>query len=1235
MTDQSQDVTSPSSHLRPLRATNNGYEQPDAVESSFLSTLPPGSTLAASSDGNDSLLKPSSSLRIPNRTHLEKRRSLNAHRSHKHRSSGAFLLADPLSSSHANPRGRDAHHPERRHSHRKSLDPYKSRITQDEQERSYPRAYSSGSQVPGLGVGYTLRAGDHGESATAPSAMTSRERDSLAGDTAVGSSPRSSIVQLDMESAQIVNMALNLSESRRLASRRNITQPAPPKLAPLPDSATGGSLRQHLQQQRRMSRTISPKPDRSPRVTAGRVFSPFQPAFEPDGSYRYHFSQSTLARAQKAKEYLELMAQYRRVLEFLPLLEVSQTTKASSASPPGTPNDSVQVFRISTNGPETAKVGRPYNPLQYIRNRKVRARERKAIDGAGQGFNEVIRVSEWVDVVAKWVATGQSRAPGNPVLPPFSGATSALQSSPPSNSSRSTVATTKPKRPRVDWVIDPADMIADIYWLELDDNKKLIEDRHWRRVFPQGSDSTRPLSRDDVPRMTTPGSNKDSSEGLAPSDKGQPEPPPSKHEHDHVLSSAKDRAQQKLRALKGSGHNRQSSTVTNRDFLRIHRGSLSESSDTDSDRQRRLRSVLEKQMEEMIAKEQKDLELQAPYDHAALRMKFASISPMTPERDLPYTSPEANNTRIHRRKDSRVELSEPEGKITGLKQRPAPAQSSARASLEVPSRGRRFSVDYESSQPNSPDMRPTRDGGLLPVIGMDLSPLSSRPGSPSRNPLTKVKSIFRERSKERSKERERERVPDAYASGEDVDSPAPLAHNRVASPETDWSAVSSPDRQLSRSPLGRMVTRGTDSTHRSHKSSGSVKLRPEDVSSGLRSLFRGPRIDTVLRSGVSKIGDLVWRKESGGADDQYSSTSSDESENEARGRSRGPRALRRGNGRDASVQNGKIILEATSRLPQFVSTTDYATSPDGKLTAHPPAQPLSRRSSRFDLLKPPRIDVHNASPSQSPPPLVERRRELGSDAESQNFADTENDGAQPAEFNTDTTLTYNEPRQFSSASSVRHWSIANCGSGAPIPTSAISKREIARLRALLLSSGIQAMEMDRRAKQSLPSSSCPKPPPTDILRLYPQPASQTTLYPLAARALAGSIETSATEFDAVSYQFAFEKAPALERRVEDLRLKLAGELTDLTHGATDQADEANHDLVSGQRLKVKRVVDVIEKMLRRRRRRFRWVRRAGWLGVEWALVGFMWWVWFLVMIARVFLCIGKGVVGVVRWLLWL
>ncbi|KAK4203988.1 hypothetical protein QBC40DRAFT_8248 [Triangularia verruculosa] len=1241
---------SPPSHLRPQRAARHSSaleRQPSGgLQNSFINVLSPDSTPVPLPEELDPLAK--SSMRLDNRNQIEKRRSLNTSRGHKHRSNGAFLLNDSLFNPQT--RERDAYvNPRAERQSRRSTDQYRPRNVQHGQV--YHRTYSGSSGPSMLREEYEPAGTSYSEPVSTSSTLTRRERDSLAGNTAVGSSPRTSITQLDLESAQIVNMALNLSESRRLASRRSITQPAPPRLAPLPDSTAGGSLRHHLQQQRRISRTISPKPDRSPRIGPGRMLSPLQPAFEPEGAYRYHFSQSTLARAQKAKEYLDLMAQYRRVLELLPPLQAPVTSKSVAASLPSTSNDSVQMFRTSTNVSET-RIGRPYNPLQYIRNRKVRARERKAIDGEGQGFNDVPRVSEWIDEVAKWVATGQARIPGNPVLPPFPSAqATSFQSSPPSNPSRSTTSAAKPKRPRVDWVIDPADMIADVYWLELDDNKKLVEDRHWKRVFPQGSDVPRSLpSRDEPPRLTTPGSNKESSDSQTTGEKPQLDAPPSKHEHDHVLSTAKDRAQQKLRALKGS-HHRQNSSVNNRDFLRIRRASISESSDTDSDRRRRaragtatttVRTVLEKQMEEMIAREQRESESSpTSYDHEALHMKFASLNPMTPERDLMNNAPNTSQTKgPYRAADSRTEVSESESRFTGVQQRPSPVPG--RASLEVPPRDRRFSVDYDTSQPNSPDMRPSRDG-LVPAIGMDLSPLSSRPSSPSRNPLNKVKSIFRERSKERT--------VDNYISAEEAETSAPLNEKAFATPEPDWSAVSSPERRPSRSPLGRIVTKGTDSSHRSHKSVGSVKLRPEDVGGGLRSLFRGPRIDTVLRSGVSKISDMVWRKEVG--DDQYSTTSSSDSEIDARGRSRGPRVFRRSHGRTASMQNGK---HSTEPLPQFVSITNTAKSPnngqESGLLPHPPAQPLSRRSSRFDLLKPPRIDIQDVSSSASTPPLAERRREqVESDVESRKSGDWGIDRVDMA------PLPFHKPRQFSTISSGRHWSIADRGSSTPT-RSAISKREIARVRALILSSGIHAMEMDRRAKErklltsphsSRDSSHSPDgqanfawkdvvslcPDQETRHRLVTRPVAQVDLYLLAARTLSSAMEASAAQFQYTHDKFAQETAPNLEKRVEVTRWKVAGELTDLTHRAADEADEANHDLVAGQRLKVKRVVDQIEKMLRRRRRRFRWLRRAGWLGVEWVLVGFMWWVWFVVMISRVVMGLGRGGVRLVRWLLWL
>jgi hypothetical protein len=172
-----------------------------------------------------------------------------------------------------------------------------------------------------------------------------------------------------------------------------------------------------------------------------------------------------------------------------------------------------------------------------------------------------------------------------------------------------------------------------------------------------------------------------------------------------------------------------------------------------------------------------------------------------------------------------------------------------------------------------------------------------------------------------------------------------------------------------------------------------------------------------------------------------------------------------------------------------------------------------------------------------------------------------------------------------------------------------------------------------------------KPTWTSITSLHPDPrvraalasnpVCQTDLFPTAARTLASVIEQTGTRWQSASQTFSTSTAPHLHREIEAARQTVAGRLSDMTRSAADDADEVSLDLSQGQRLKVKRVVDVIEKMLRRRRRRFRWVRRGLWLGVEWVLVGFMWYVWFVVVIARMFLGVGKGILGAVRWLLWL
>ncbi|KAK2068277.1 hypothetical protein P8C59_002925 [Phyllachora maydis] len=273
------------------------------------------------------------------------------------------------------------------------------------------------------------------------------------------------------------------------------------------------------------------------------------------------------------------------------------------------------------------------------------------------------------------------------------------------------------------------------------------------------------------------------------------------------------------------------------------------------------------------------------------------------------------------------------------------------------------------------------------------------------------------------------------------------------------------------------------------------------------------------------------------------------------------------------------------------------------------------------------------------------------------------DGVRAADARLNAVLSLPKPpRPYSGdTKALRHWSIT----GTDMPLRApLSKREAARLRALILSSGIRAKEIERRArdrklltspkagpaiKPLLPQRSAAEnlepfswaavvelcPDPAAQRELTTRPVAKADMYRVAGHVLGQSIQAAGQQWQGAADVFATQTAPELHARVEALRTTLAGTLSERTRRAADEADEVIRDLAVGQRLQVKRVEDVMENMLRRKRRRFRWARRATWLVIEWFVVGCMWWLWFLYLLWRSVAGIGRGVVGGMRWLLWL
>ncbi|KAH7379876.1 hypothetical protein BKA64DRAFT_686530 [Cadophora sp. MPI-SDFR-AT-0126] len=1183
------------------------------------------------------------------------------HRSHRSRTSRGFLLSDaafePPTDSATNKDSAIESVLRQRHSvgDQKGKTALKSPEKKHRKRRSHvgtsvagsPLAANVVTAVTGLGTtdnngsnaGNGVESQDHGASARTTTAATAPS--------------------LDVDSAQIVNLALNLSESRRNAQRRVISTPLPPNTGGLGESFVGGSLRHHLQQQRRVSRNVSPKPDRgertmtaSPRLVSGqRINSPLQASFDSqhDGQYQYHFSASTLARAEKAKNAIELMAHYRRLLQYVPPLKPQALEKTSAASPagtaPGSPvmSSSLGPSRTISNTSSNRALGRPYNPLQYIRNRKVRSRNSRAIDGEAQGFGDLEKVSSWVDAVSHQASSEDAQADCL-MMPQFSKAADNAASpfgSPQSGQGKPHSAPVKVKRPRIDWVTNPADMIADVFWLEQDDNKKLIEDRHGLKIFPSSKELKRPISRSEEPEVknTSPKAKADDlGLDMRMLDTKLPEFKSVKPESDRFPDLSTSRARKKFRDVRAAArlHHGHSGSFGHLRSSRSRSGdSDSDESDDSMPRRRRRRSgtadsydngkgILEKQMKELLAKEAEEARRMSR-DNAGKRNDDVPLKP------LPRDMNKTNGSTGHSRSASIAKDSRANG------------GSSGRASLEVPGMSGRGSMeDLNTTAPNSPSTKASRLGDrFIPSIAMDLSSGRSRPTSPSRRPLSKIRSKikpFYERSQE------------SDHADEDI----------LASVEQDQE---SPDpRRRSISPVKKIISRTTDDSQKAFRKSGSIRKGKEE--SGIRGLFKN------ARNPVSRVSDLLWRKEASPGQGNSSGFSTDESDIEE---IRNPPKLTHSrdssvgtpfeDAEDASPQvEKKSYINGVPPLPTFTSpferrgrptrmrSDESYVAPDSRLRQLPTREERRKFGSN-NMLDAPRIDVHNASPTSSPDTAPMYRYHRDSSVSDIDSRRNSVNGVQKADARLNSILGLPGKRRnalpITGLSSLetshdrpslggRQWSISDRSPSEH--RGPMNRREIARVRALLLSSGIKAKEISRRAAELKDLRADKDPLYEDIADMAQddiEPVPKSQQHRLAARIISDDVQLSSQIWQDSADTFVNDTVNVLMNRIGTLQHRLVDDLTPMTRTAADEADEVSKDLVTSQMLKVKRIGDKIDKMTRTRRRRFRWLRRGGWVLVEWALVGIMWYVWFVVVIARVFMGLGRGVVGSVRWLLWL
>ncbi|KFY68903.1 hypothetical protein V496_00726 [Pseudogymnoascus sp. VKM F-4515 (FW-2607)] len=1084
-----------------------------------------------------------------------------SHRGHRNRMSGGFLLSD---NTFFEPPAHEA-----RASIGNQLTPPRKRQQRRDHKGKVVVRPSTDMTNGGSPLATRLNQADTREKAHTDGSNTEEN----AGKVNVGKTIQTG---LDVDSAQIVNLALNLSESRRQAARRVVTVPSPPTMHGFEDTFGGGSLRQHLQAQRRSSRNISPKPDKGekfgmPPKAVQPITSPLQTAFTQDSEPKYQFSAATLARAEKAKNAFELMAQYRRLLQYLPPLKSQGLTPVSTISPPSTsagapvrPNISLSRASTSTG----KQMGRPYNPLQYIRNRKVRARERQPIDGEAQGFGDVGDVTAWVDRVAKHCPNDGYDICDCVELPPLVPEEGECQThiAAGSDPSKPTAPPVKVKRPRIDWMISAPNMLADIVWLEKSDNKKLIEDNRERKIFPPSTNLVRLPTRTSDEQLRHLEQQRDRSEQEADEEEPaqSPDAKPKKTEKLHVETRLPA-----FNSIRRSGRNGSDTNHTPKIRHRLHKvarkldsaGPLrshsragSDSSDSDDSvynaQMRRGRSdtadgyalnrdILEKQMSQMMAKETDEESKEVPEKKEAEKEAQKTVLSVeaTPSPVVPVKGEESDTVSARRliARKPRPELHRRNWSLNyGDKAAPL-----GRSSLEVP--GQRPtewpSSDLDTTAPNSPESKAAKLlNALIPSISMDLSPPQS-PLSPThshRMPLNRVRSKisrFRERSAE------------------------PLGRRRKGDPDLQDSPGSPLDNIRSLSPRKRSFKGGADNHITTPSSASLARQRPKDGSPP--NMSGKPK----SRNPIARVSGLLWTKDDTSASEKQGDTAAEDtdvddnafesSKEESESSRRNSIITDQGSTRGAASRKVKALL---GEMSTFISPTERrgrptdvktATqmSPDYDSQTQQQKAHAKQRQDRLDRLKPPRIDIQRASGDSTPKSNSRDRSSQGSllrvhsaDARLNSILNIPGISPMRTTFLPATDL---------AALAARRPSLAGSRPRDPsAEPSHITRQDVARVRALLLSSGIKAKELTRRHNELRDLNNAAAYRFATVAQLVPElaldRAPRTQEHLLAARVLEEDMRRSARAWEAAAQSFRDDKVVELGRQVEMLQEKLDG-----------------------------------------------------------------------------------------------
>ncbi|KAJ6084222.1 hypothetical protein N7486_011022 [Penicillium sp. IBT 16267x] len=1042
---------------------------------------------------------------------------------------------------------------------------------------------------------------------------------------------------LDRDSLQIVNLALNLNESRRRnasgfplgsTGRRplSVSQPIAP-----PVDLRGPSLRGNrvsYDYSHRNYTQFSEEVPRAPQQSGQSPVVEFLPAAVVNDNRAYEFSDSTLARAERARRHFNLFHEYLRLLSLLPPLRNGPIADDADSS--------------SISGHKSA-ANRGYNPLQMIRNRRIRYREKCPIHAEAEGWFDTGKVHDWISTIEEQFNDKNYDETQSIKLPSFKQGQwhmsqgdpedlELLAASPPSSLRRvSRTNSSKAPRLRLDWKVSPAELIADVAWLEDLSNKAKIVDKDGNKIYPDPGE----LSLID-PEAEFAAAKKEhlSVDMEHPADDGH------SSRHTSMSSSHPARAAE-FKSLNRGRHrhrfqshtqdlrSRSASSSRKRspwDNMKMRSGSISSESSADGRRP-------VDQKNPILEHSRKDLEklmhrsLPESSESRSSRGKSSAAGVVHTDRDNP-AQPPSNSTKA---------------KYAARK-----ASFSSAGSIEDRLNKRMSLEGMDSSVPNSP-----AQPSYFPSIAVNLSPPSSRSPSPAKKGLRQKIVSRHERNKSKQGHRELRGHGDEDSRLASVTSnplPPRSEQARLASVTSDplprRSEQAEGASKLEPSPLPDIVSSSyTDDGMTESQKVDSFRGRKGQYppESKLRGILKGPgRIAEIVGNEVSKVGDLILKKDlppdsrKSSSATTLASDSGDEEEDEKRSDMRKGllrrlptladepgRLTRRNSDKGTPSRNFIPTLPSfTSPLRQDERSASEAVD-FGSPREHEPASREGpkrmnmSRSKTFDFGPALSANRGHTKPHEIKDPSVP-------------FSLTRPPVTGLAQASPGSPAKKKPPL----SGSTRAWSISDRSLRTLNESGLPGKAEVERTRTLLLSSGIKAREIVRRAH------TVRDPPPHWLQSSMGSTASIPRVarigeFDLAAQNFLRRFEMTQYSFQQSMHHFTTTTSSPLHSQLKDLETLINESLTPRMRAVADDAENLCVQLNTTSTLAVKSLSDALDKGVRKRRRRLRWVRRAGFVVLEWALVGMLWWVWLIVMGFKLSRGVLRGAISGARWVLWL